>query len=86
MDGIKCPIPAGGEIRLKPGESITLTPGLYHLFTAEDERVLAWEVSMVNDDCSDNRFYEPKARFTNIEEDEPAEYLLCNEYPNGKRP
>jgi D-lyxose ketol-isomerase len=39
---------------------------------------------MVNDDHSDNRFYEPQARFTYIEEDEPAEYLLCNEYPEAR--
>jgi D-lyxose ketol-isomerase len=39
---------------------------------------------MVNDDNADNRFYEEQARFTDIEEDEPAEYLLCNEYPEAK--
>ena len=81
IDGRACTFPAGGEVRLKPGESITLTPGLYHLFTAENEKVLAWEVSMVNDDLTDNRFYEEQARFTNIEEDEPSRHLLCNEYP-----
>ena len=81
IDGKICTIPAGGKVFLKPGESITLTPGIYHLFTAEDETVLAWEVSMVNDDRTDNRFYKAQARFTAIEEDEPAKYLLCNEYP-----
>ncbi len=81
IDGKKCTLPAGGKVFLKPGESITLSPGTYHLFTAEDEKVLAWEVSMVNDDRTDNRFYEAQARFTAIEEDEPARYLLCNEYP-----
>lgn len=84
IDGKVCTVPAGGEVLLQPGESITLTPGQYHLFTAKEERVLAWEVSMVNDDHSDNRFYEPQARFTYIEEDEPAEYLLCNEYPEAR--
>ena len=81
IDGRVCTVPAGEKVLLKPGESITLTPGMYHLFTAEGEKVLAWEVSMVNDDRTDNRFYEKQARFTNIEEDEPAKYLLCNEYP-----
>lgn len=81
IDGRVCKVPAGGKVRLKPGESITLTPGMYHLFTAENEKVLAWEVSMVNDDRTDNRFYEKQARFTSIEEDEPAKYLRCNEYP-----
>lgn len=84
IDGRRCTVPAGGKVSLKPGESITLTPGMYHLFTAEGEKVLAWEVSMVNDDNTDNRFYETQARFTDIEEDEPAEYLLCNEYPEAR--
>ena len=30
---------------------------------------------------SDNRFLETVGRFPQIEEDEPAEHLLCNEYP-----
>jgi D-lyxose ketol-isomerase len=84
IDGKVCTVPAGGSVLLAPGESITLTPGIYHLFTAKEERVLAWEVSMVNDDLTDNRFYETQERFTTIEEDEPAEYLLCNEYPEAK--
>ncbi len=84
IDGRRCIVPAGGKVYLKPGESITLSPGQYHLFTAKDEKVLAWEVSMVNDDNTDNRFHEEQKRFTSIEEDEPAEYLLCNEYPEAK--
>ena len=84
IDGKLHTVPAGGKVYLKPGESITLNPGQYHLFTAKSEKVLAWEVSMVNDDNTDNRFYEAQARFTDIEEDEPAEYLLCNEYPEAK--
>lgn len=81
IDGKVCTFPAGGDVLLKPGESITINPGLYHLFAAPEERVLAWEVSMVNDDNTDNHFYEAQARFTDIDEDEPAGYLLCNEYP-----
>ncbi|MBR0599843.1 D-lyxose/D-mannose family sugar isomerase [Sinanaerobacter chloroacetimidivorans] len=84
IDGKVHTVPAGGEVFLKPGESITITPGIYHLFTAKDEKVLAWEVSMVNDDNTDNRFYETQERFTYIEEDEPAEFLLCNEYPEAE--
>lgn len=84
IDGKMCTVPAGGKVFLKPGESITLSPGQYHLFTAVDEKVLAWEVSMVNDDNTDNRFYETQERFTYIEEDVPAEYLLCNEYPEAE--
>lgn len=84
IDGKVCTVPAAGKVFLTPGESITLRPGQYHLFTAMDEKVLAWEVSMVNDDNTDNRFYESQERFTYIEEDELAEYLLCNEYPEAQ--
>jgi hypothetical protein len=37
------------------------------------------EVSMVNDDASDNRFLEV-GRFPEIEEDVEPKYLLCNDY------
>lgn len=46
---------------------------------AEGERVLVGEVSMVNDDVTDNRFYLEMGRFPTVEEDEPALYLLGNE-------
>ena len=80
IDGRALTLPAGSIVRLSPGESITLSQGQYHQFWAEASRVLAWEVSMVNDDNSDNCFYEPLGRFSSIEEDEPQQYLLCNEY------
>ena len=81
-DGYRHTVPAGTKIRLTPGESITLPPYQYHAFWAEKGygKVLIGEVSMVNDDNNDNRFYEPQARFTTIEEDEEPLYLLCNEY------
>ena len=76
-------MPAGTQIALKPGESITIQQYLYHDFTVEKGTgaVLLGEVSMCNDDEKDNRFYEPVGRFPTIEEDEPAYRLLCNEYP-----
>ena len=43
--------------------------------------VLIGEVSSINDDTKDNRFLETIPRFTSIEEDEPALFCLCNEYP-----
>lgn len=81
-DGYRHTVPAGTKIRLTPGESITLPPYQYHAFWAEEGfgKVLIGEVSMVNDDNNDNRFYEKQARFTTIEEDEEPLYLLCNEY------
>ncbi len=42
--------------------------------------VLVGEVSSVNDDEHDNHFLQPIARYNNIEEDEPAVLVLCNEY------
>ena len=84
IDGHTETVPAGTKIRLTPGESITLPQRQYHAFWAEKGfgKVLIGEVSMVNDDNVDNRFYEPQGRFPTIEEDEAPVYLLCNEYPN----
>lgn len=72
---------AGSQIRLTPGESITVTPRLYHDFQVEKGSgdVLLGEVSMCNDDENDNRFYESVGRFPSIEEDEPPIRLLCTE-------
>lgn len=84
-DGVLRTVPAGGKIVLGPGESITLPTGLYHSFWAEGSRVLVGEVSLVNDDNTDNRFYEPIGRFPTIEEDEPPLYLLVKDYPRYYR-
>jgi D-lyxose ketol-isomerase len=86
IDGVWREVPPGGTVVLSPGESITLVPRCYHKFWAEGSRVLAGEVSLVNDDFSDNRFYEPVGRFPKIEEDEPPLYLLCNDYQRFRRP
>lgn len=83
IDGIEHTVQAGGTVRLQPGDSITLTRGLYHKFWAEGGNCLVGEVSMTNDDTRDNRFHEPLGRFPKIEEDEPPVHLLCNEYPGG---
>lgn len=84
-DGHVYTVPAGTQLRLTPGESITLPPRQYHAFWAEKGhgKVLIGEVSMVNDDNKDNRFYEKMGRFPAIEEDEAPLYLLCNEYPSA---
>jgi D-lyxose ketol-isomerase len=80
LDGVKRTLPAGAVLRLEPGESISLPPRLYHTFWAEEGRVLIGEVSLVNDDASDNRFLETVGRFPRIEEDEAPLYLLCTDY------
>ncbi len=68
-------------LTLRPGESVTIPRRVYHEFWAESGDTIVGEVSQVNDDNTDNRFYEPVGRFPVIEEDEPARYLLCSEYP-----
>ena len=80
MDGVTRTVPAGGKVVLEPGESITLVPRCYHSFWGEGGRVLIGEVSLVNDDYTDNRFFEPVGRFPEVEEDEPPLYLLVNDY------
>jgi D-lyxose ketol-isomerase len=82
VDAIERTVPAGGTIVLDPGESITLPPRLYHRFYGEPGAglVLTGEVSKVNDDTNDNRFYAPLGRYPEIEEDEPPVHLLVSDY------
>lgn len=84
VDGVATVIKAGEVFRLKPGQSITYTPYIYHTFWGENGDCMVGEVSMVNDDTTDNRFFEPLGRYPQIIEDEPKRYLLCNEYPKAK--
>lgn len=71
----------GGEyISLNPGQSLCLETHVYHRFFAEDGDVLCGEVSKVNDDNTDNRFYEKVGRFPDIEEDEEIRHFLVNDY------
>lgn len=81
QDGRRCTVKAGGEIVLKPGQSLTIHPHCYHNFTAKGAPALIGEISLVNDDNNDNRFLEKLGRFPDIEEDEPPYRLLCTEYP-----
>jgi len=86
IDGTRRTVKAGDTVVLGPGESITLTDHLYHKFWGAEGRVLVGEVSLVNDDNIDNRFFDPVGRFPAIEEDEPPLYLLCNDYSRYYRP
>lgn len=79
-DGVLQTLPAGGLLKLDPGESVTLLPGIWHAFWAEDKDVLIGEVSTVNDDQSDNIFAEPIDRFSIVEEDEEPLHLLVSDY------
>lgn len=86
LDGLEKEVPAGTQIKLRPGESIYIRQYMYHDFAVEEGTgpVLLGEVSQCNDDENDNRFNPPAGRFPEIEEDEPPYRLLCNEYPKVK--
>ena len=86
MDGRNYQAPAGTILRLTPGESITLFPGLYHKFWGEKGKgtVLVGEVSQVNDDRVDNRFLDPIGRFPDIEEDVAPLHLLVTDYQSHR--
>ena len=79
IDGVRRTLEAGAVVSLAPGESICLTRGLYHRFWGEG-KVLVGEVSQVNDDFSDNRFYEDVGRFPSVDEDEAPWRLLVSDY------
>lgn len=83
-DGVIRHIEPGGSITLKAGESITLTPDIYHAFHAIHGDALIGEVSSTNNDAEDNHFYHPLGRFPQIIEDESPLRLLCTEYPELK--
>ncbi len=73
-------MPAGSHLKLAPGESVTLMPGVWHAFWGEGDDVLIGEVSTVNDDLTDNIFREAIGRFSTIEEDEDPLHLLVSDY------
>ena len=82
LDGVRHCVKAGHTFRLQPGESIALTPFLYHEFWTEQGTgtSIVGEVSSVNDDETDNAFLSKVGRFPQIVEDAPANYKLCTEY------
>ncbi|MGV9172453.1 MAG: D-lyxose/D-mannose family sugar isomerase [Promethearchaeia archaeon] len=82
LDGISKRCHAGEIIELKPGNSVTLTDDIYHKFWAKPGhgKLLVGEVSTVNDDTKDNKFLDEIGRFSKIDEDEPAEFLLYADY------
>lgn len=85
LDGVEQIVAAGTQVVLKPGQSISIYPYMYHDFEVDPGLgpVLIGEVSQCNDDNTDNRFYEKVGRFPEIEEDEKPYRLLCNEYPEA---
>ncbi|MCE5345189.1 MAG: D-lyxose/D-mannose family sugar isomerase [Bacteroidales bacterium] len=82
IDGVLTIIKAGEQLILKPGQSICLKSRVYHRFYGQKAKgkVLIGEVSLVNDDANDNRFYDKIGRFPEIVEDEKPVHLLVNDY------
>jgi D-lyxose ketol-isomerase len=81
-DGFVKKLPAGAVIEVEKGCSVTLEPGLFHRFWAKKGAgdLIVGEVSSVNDDKTDNIFWEAGSRFSVIDEDAPPMAPLCNEY------
>lgn len=80
VDGVARTIAAGDKLQLLPGESVTLVPGVWHAFWAENGDCMIGEVSTVNDDLNDNWFEEEIGRFSELEEDEEPWRLLVSDY------
>lgn len=80
VDGATRRLGPGGRLALSPGESVTLTPGIWHAFWGEGGDVLVGEVSTVNDDRTDNVFEMDIPRFTTVEEDAAPYRLLVSDY------
>ncbi len=80
VDGERKTLPAGGLLKLDPGQSVTLMPGDWHAFWGEGADVLIGEVSTVNDDKTDNIFEMDIGRFATVEEDTDPVHLLVSDY------
>jgi D-lyxose ketol-isomerase len=83
VDGRNYKVKAGTVVSLGTGESITLWQGVFHQFRSDDATLLLGEVSMLNDDHTDNFFLEERGRFPKIEEDEKPLHLLVGDYNFG---
>ncbi len=70
----------GDQVRLEPGESLTLEPYVAHAFWAEGGTALAGEVSLANDDSTDNYFVPGLAPPGPIVEDAPARRVTVRDY------
>jgi len=70
----------GARVSLEPGESLTLEPFVAHSFWAEGGSVLAGEISLANDDATDNHFLPPLGPAAPIEEDAPMRYVTVRDH------
>lgn len=79
IDGMPVTVEAGGYVDIEPGDSIYITPYLYHAFKAVGGDLVVGEVSRCNDDANDNHF-NPPVDLQKIEEDAPTRHQLCGGY------
>ncbi|KRO15183.1 D-lyxose/D-mannose family sugar isomerase [Lacticaseibacillus saniviri] len=86
-DGETITVAAGSVISLEPGESVTMTPRIYHRWQGRPGtgKVMVWEVSSTNDDNTDNYFLESVPRFSHVDEDEPIKHVLFADYPTLRK-
>lgn len=71
---------SGEPFVIASGERVTLVPGVYHSFWAQDADCVIGEVSTANDDLHDNFFVDEEiGRFPGIEEDEEPLVRLLSE-------
>lgn len=81
-DGLFFTVEPGQEVLVTPGNSVRITPFVYHVFGAKQGEgdLVVGEVSAINDDNTDNYWATEMERFAAIEEDEAPLHPLCNEY------
>ena len=81
-DGVRYEAKGGEVVEIENGNSITLTPYMFHRFFAKTGcgDLVIGEVSKINDVNIDNVFANPSDRFCEITEDEVPYRLLVNEY------
>ena len=70
----------GDRVTLEPGESLTLEPYVAHAFWARGGATLAGEVSLVNDDRTDNYFLSPLRAPAAIVEDAPRRFVTVRDH------
>ena len=80
LDGLRHEVEAGGTVIVERGASITLEPGCAHEFKGHGGDCLIGEVSSVNNDVTDNHFFESTSRFPRIDEDEAPYRLIVPDY------
>ena len=84
VNGMTRTMDSGEKLILTPGESVTMKHFHAHTFYGEPGSgpCMIGEVSMVNDDSTDNCFIGGALRFVPVIEDEEPDFLLACEYRN----